>query len=1044
MAGDRVGRARARAGVQAVAVPMPVHAPAAAVTLAGGTRPPLPVRLAGVLGALLAREVEDRRGALFLPVGFALGIALYLGAAAEPSPYAGPAAFLVLLGLALALRARPFAFHALALAASVAAGFGLASLQVQRMAHPVLAAPLAGVTVSGTVEQAELRPRGSRIVLKVSGFDRPPKVVPQRVRIALATASPPPVGTHVSLRADLAPPPGPAYPGGFDFGRAAWFEGIGATGYAVGKWRETPAPEPMGLGLAFSAWLEASRQAMAARIRAVLPGEAGGVAVALVTGIRGQVPEPLEEAMRVSGLSHILSISGLHMALVATTVFFLARALLALWPGLALTRPIKAWAAVPALLAATYYLLLSGAEVATQRSYVMTLLVLCGVMLGRPALTLHTLALAALIVLTLAPWALLDPGAQMSFAATLALVVVYERGGRRLLAAGTGRVPWYASGPTRWLAALALTSLAAGLATAPYAAYHFQRLAPLSLIANLAATPLVSFVIMPAGLVGTLAMPFGWEGPAFRVMGWGIDAMNAVARWVASLPGADGGVRAMPLASLVLITFAFLAACLLRTRLALVAAVLAFAAGGPILAARPPDVLIDAQARTVAVRGPDGQLVLMGDRRKGLAERFAAEQWFSAEGMRGKGAGTRAGAEAKASGVGGTGAKTAGTGGTGVGVTGAKAAGGGVTGAEMSAARATGAASSTEAFAPTNVRQTASIAKPASIGITTESATIAMAPAGTSPGDAPTKNTMFGSLPAKNTPAKSEAVRSEAAGGGNAGSETAGGETDSRATARREAASGTVAGATSGLPLSSAARSEPASGTVAGTASGLPLSSAAGSGAAGGTVPGASSGLPLTSAARSGAASGTVAGAASGLRLLPAARSEAASGTVAGGASSTLPLSSTAGNRAASGTVAGAASGLPLLPAAGSGAASGTVPGAASALPLPSVAGPTTVSPAQALPVGVARCDALGCVLPARDGRLVAYPLDPAALVDDCRRAALVLSRFTAPADCAAEVIQLGRAGEGAGIALRLDPEGVWQRIDARPADGTRPWLPGW
>ncbi len=155
--------------------------------------------------------------------------------------------------------------------------------------------------------------------------------------------------------------------------------------------------------------------------------------MALVTGLRGGVSESVEEAMRVSGLSHILSISGLHMALVATTTFFLARALLALWPALALRWPIKAYAAVPAIAAATFYLVLSGNEVPTQRSYLMTLLVLAGIMLGRPALTLRTLAIAALIVLAAAPATLLDPGTQMSFAATLALVAAHEAFGRRLI-----------------------------------------------------------------------------------------------------------------------------------------------------------------------------------------------------------------------------------------------------------------------------------------------------------------------------------------------------------------------------------------------------------------------------------------------------------------------------------------------------------------------------------------------------------------------------------------------------------------------------------
>lgn len=142
------------------ALPVPAAPRLAPVAAAGAPRP-LPVRLAAALGGLLAQEIEDRRGALFLPVGFALGIALYLGAATEPSVLAGPIVLVLLLGLAFAARARPVAFHALALAATVAAGFSLASLQVQRIGHPVLAAPLSGVTVSGFVEAAEQSARAA-------------------------------------------------------------------------------------------------------------------------------------------------------------------------------------------------------------------------------------------------------------------------------------------------------------------------------------------------------------------------------------------------------------------------------------------------------------------------------------------------------------------------------------------------------------------------------------------------------------------------------------------------------------------------------------------------------------------------------------------------------------------------------------------------------------------------------------------------------------------------------------------------------------------
>lgn len=583
----------------------------------------------------LTRELDDRRGFLFLPIGFAAGAALYFAAPQEPLPSAGFVPALAFAGLALLARARPFAFHLLALLAVIAAGFAVAALQVQLMAHPVLGTTLNAVEVRGYVEAAELRPRGSRITLAVTGMERARVEVPTRVRVTLAGREPPAVGSHVTLRATLGPPPGPSYPGGFDFGRAIWLDGIGATGYALGRPQLSPASVAPPPGLALTTWLDGTRRAIAARIRAALPGEEGGVAVALVTGLRDAVPESIEESMRISGLSHVLSISGLHMALVASTVFFLARALLALMPDLALYRPIKAWAALPAMLSASFYLLLSGAEVPTQRAYLMTLLVLAGIVLGRPALTLRTLAVAALVLLGLSPRAVLDPGAQMSFAATLGLIAAYERFGFLITLPSAKAGRWLGM-PARYVVALVLASLAAGLATAPYAAYHFQRLAPLSLLANLAAMPVVSFIVMPAGLAGSILMPFGWDDPAWRLMGWGLARMRDISDLVAALPGADRGVPAMPAASLVLVSLGLIVLCLARTRLVLVAPLLALAGIVTAATAPRPDLLVDAEARTVAVRGRDGALAVMGDRDTGVAGRFAVEQWLSADGQRGR------------------------------------------------------------------------------------------------------------------------------------------------------------------------------------------------------------------------------------------------------------------------------------------------------------------------------------------------------------------------------------------------------------------------
>src|SRR5262245_16823739 len=225
------------------------------------------------------------------------------------------------------------------------------------------------------------------------------------------------------------------------------------------------------------------------------------------------------------------------MALVAGVVFFVLRALLALSPQLASGRPIKKWAALGALIAAAAYLLLSGAEIATQRAFIMTAIVLIGVMADRAALTLRTLAIAALAVMMFAPQSVVHPSFQMSFAATLALIAAYERG-----------LPWTAKADTplaarvalwggREVFALLLASLVAGLATTPYAAYHFHRLAPYGVIANLLAMPIVSAWVMPAGLLALIVMPFGFDGLLWWLMGEGIDRMIIVAQFVAGLPG---------------------------------------------------------------------------------------------------------------------------------------------------------------------------------------------------------------------------------------------------------------------------------------------------------------------------------------------------------------------------------------------------------------------------------------------------------------------------------------------------------------------------
>jgi competence protein ComEC len=432
------------------------------------------------------------------------------------------------------------------------------------------------------------------------------------------------------MRARLRPLIGPVLPGGFDFARNGYFMGFGATGFALGRASVTPAPAAVPIELRVLAAIDKARRTLTERIRAVLPGENGAVAAALVTGMRDQIPGEVNEAMRVSGLAHVLAISGLHMVLVVGTIFGIVRGGLALVPGFALRRPVKKWAAAVALLGALGYLILSGAAVSTQRAFVMIAVVLLGVLADRPALTLRTLAAAAVVLLVLAPESILTPSFQMSFAATLALVALFERFApfmARPPSAGSGVFARTSESLGRWLILGAATSLAAGLATGVFAAFHFHRVAPYGLVSNVLAMPVLSFVIMPAGLVSVLLVPFGYDALGWQVMGKGIELMLAVARWVAELPGAEGRVMAFGAGAVLLATggLLLLAVPVSKLRYAGVPLLLLaflFAASAP-----RPDVLVDAENGAVAVRGNDGRLAILDARKN----RFTSEMWLAAD-----------------------------------------------------------------------------------------------------------------------------------------------------------------------------------------------------------------------------------------------------------------------------------------------------------------------------------------------------------------------------------------------------------------------------
>jgi competence protein ComEC len=407
-----------------------------------------------------------------------------------------------------------------------------------------------------------------------------------------------------------------------------YFQGIAASGFVTGAVKISVPPQSGGLWLRYAAALQGMRDAVDARIRAVVGGDSRAIATALLTGRRDAITTPVNDAMFISGLGHVLSISGYHMAVVAGVVFFTIRALLALVPVLTVRFPIKKWAAAAALVAATFYLLLSGSEVATQRSYLMTAVVLIAVIVDRRAVTFRTLAIAALAVLLLAPEALVHPSFQMSFAATLALVALIANGMPRLLArtdsSAVGRAALWGA---REITMLAMASTVAGLATTPYAAFHFHRITPYGVLANLAAMPVVSALVMPAGMLGLVTMPFGLDGIFWRLMDVGINWMIIVSEWVAALPGAIGRMPAFGTGPLLAATAGMIVFSQLRTPLRWGGGVMMLGATLWALASPQPDILVSADGRHVGVRGDDGLLHVMQTGK----DAFLLKEWLAAD-----------------------------------------------------------------------------------------------------------------------------------------------------------------------------------------------------------------------------------------------------------------------------------------------------------------------------------------------------------------------------------------------------------------------------
>ncbi len=358
-----------------------------------------------------------------------------------------------------------------------------------------------------------------------------------------------------------------------------------------------------------------------------LPGATGAVAAALLTGGQSAIPREDLAAMRDSGLAHLLSVSGLHIAIVMGVTFWVLRLLIACIRPIALRVDGKVVAGVGALAAGGFYMLLTGAQVPMQRSFAMAALVTLALLAGRDAISMRGLALAAAVVMMLDPATLLGPSFQMSFAAVMALIAGWEalRGPIRRL---SGDRAWWRRGLV-FAFGLVATSVLAGAATAPVGLAHFGRLQWYGVAANAVAVPLTSVLVMPAGMAALLLMPLGLEAPALAAMGWGVDGVLATARIVAAWPGAASGARPLPPWGLVLFLLGLCWLCLWGRRWRLLGVPMIVFGVSSAALHRPPDLLVSGDARLIGVVAEGG---LWLQRLPG-ASAFVRDQWLRAQGL---------------------------------------------------------------------------------------------------------------------------------------------------------------------------------------------------------------------------------------------------------------------------------------------------------------------------------------------------------------------------------------------------------------------------
>lgn len=545
---------------------------------------------------------ENENRILWLPFFYALGIICYFAINFEPNIRYVFASIIIIFLAIIYFKHDTKIKLCLSVLCIFSTGFLVANLKAVQMNSPVLQKEIGAKKVKAILKDIQTKEFGKRFIIEIIDIDGLKKSkTPKNVRVNINTDdNNAEIGDKISVLASLRPPPKPVIKHGYDFARYAYFKEIGAIGYSLS------GVEILKKSSDFNIFREIKqiRQKITDKILDAHPNSKGNIATALLVGQRGGIDKNDLEAMRTAGLSHLLAISGMHIALVASMFFFTTRLLLSLMQNIALKYNIKKMAVISAIAGSLTYLLISGYPISAQRAFIMSSIFLLAIYLNRTGTPLRSVALALVIILTISPESILTPGFQMSFASVTSLICIYSifyKKDKILTKPNIITKSFY------YILGIITASLIAAIATAPFSIYHFNHFSSYGILSNFVAVPLTSFVIMPLGVISLIFMPVGLQELPLSLMIKAIEIIVQLSHFIAKFPASSASAISLPTYSFAIIVLCTLWFFIWQQKwryfsLAPLILVVLFV----LIQDNKPNVIINSDGELFAVKNADG------------------------------------------------------------------------------------------------------------------------------------------------------------------------------------------------------------------------------------------------------------------------------------------------------------------------------------------------------------------------------------------------------------------------------------------------------